>query len=272
MSCSKVTSNYCCSIVSVCSICIRKYMLYKTNCPSCFAETVETQLKFNRTIDNIIIILKRLKEPLCEALQITNHNNILSKSGNNKSTVNSPSNTQAKANNPHNIQLSPVINTTPKPPSEKPAAKSLFPCSSPKPPTHSPRASNFVTSLNSSFVDKSCVTSPTPHRHMISMSPSVSSPLTSPSTAGSSEVANKTAPKSVIQMLMSPGKKATTSTQVVPSTPKHHGTQRQNNAQATVSDVPKVTCPVCNVDIPQRYINTHLDTCLKNSQQPTEEK
>ncbi|XP_065343191.1 E3 ubiquitin-protein ligase RAD18-like [Cloeon dipterum] len=44
-----------------CSLCIRKYMQYKTSCPRCFANVNESELKNNRVLDEIITLLPRLK-------------------------------------------------------------------------------------------------------------------------------------------------------------------------------------------------------------------
>ncbi|CAB3364124.1 Hypothetical predicted protein [Cloeon dipterum] len=44
-----------------CSLCIRKYMQYKTSCPQCFASVTESELKNNRVLDEMITLLPRLK-------------------------------------------------------------------------------------------------------------------------------------------------------------------------------------------------------------------
>lgn len=41
-------------IILDCSLCIRKYLLYKTQCPICFTETFEKDLRTNKILDEII--------------------------------------------------------------------------------------------------------------------------------------------------------------------------------------------------------------------------
>lgn len=45
-----------------CSLCIRKYLHYKTQCPICFEETFEKDLRKNKLLDEIIIHYLNFKE------------------------------------------------------------------------------------------------------------------------------------------------------------------------------------------------------------------
>ena len=53
-----------------CSLCIRKYLHYKTQCPACFAETFEKDLRTNKALDEIISQFLRIKDKLKRCLQI----------------------------------------------------------------------------------------------------------------------------------------------------------------------------------------------------------
>lgn len=51
-------------IILDCSLCIRKYLLYKTQCPTCFTETFEKDLRTNKILDEIIIQYLNVEEKL----------------------------------------------------------------------------------------------------------------------------------------------------------------------------------------------------------------
>jgi E3 ubiquitin-protein ligase RAD18 len=53
----------------VCSVCIRKFMQYRTSCPQCLAVVNEIELKNNRSLDEIIVVMRRLRGPLSQKLQ-----------------------------------------------------------------------------------------------------------------------------------------------------------------------------------------------------------
>ncbi|XP_068972294.1 E3 ubiquitin-protein ligase RAD18-like [Bombus flavifrons] len=53
-----------------CSLCIRKYLHYKTQCPACFAETFEKDLRKNKVLDEIIAYFSQIKDKLKRSLQI----------------------------------------------------------------------------------------------------------------------------------------------------------------------------------------------------------
>lgn len=52
-----------------CSLCIRKYIQYKTECPICFSELYDSQLRANRIIDNFVGIFPQLKDRLIRSLR-----------------------------------------------------------------------------------------------------------------------------------------------------------------------------------------------------------
>uniref|UniRef100_A0A0A9X1Y2 RING-type E3 ubiquitin transferase n=1 Tax=Lygus hesperus TaxID=30085 RepID=A0A0A9X1Y2_LYGHE len=53
-----------------CSLCIRKFMQYKNQCPACFEETYEVHLRNNRPLDDIIAIFVKMKDKLQRALRL----------------------------------------------------------------------------------------------------------------------------------------------------------------------------------------------------------
>lgn len=54
---TKCSHNYC-------SLCIRRYMAYKAQCPTCFQAATEPELRNNRLVDEVLRIYKKIKETL----------------------------------------------------------------------------------------------------------------------------------------------------------------------------------------------------------------
>ncbi|KAL2715156.1 E3 ubiquitin-protein ligase RAD18-like [Vespula squamosa] len=52
-----------------CSLCIRKYLHYKTQCPTCFEEIFEKDLRVNKALDQIKQYFLELKEKLAKCIQ-----------------------------------------------------------------------------------------------------------------------------------------------------------------------------------------------------------
>lgn len=52
-----------------CSLCIRKYLHYKTQCPACFEEVFEKDLRVNKALDEIKQYFVQLKEKLTKYVQ-----------------------------------------------------------------------------------------------------------------------------------------------------------------------------------------------------------
>ncbi|XP_014246797.1 E3 ubiquitin-protein ligase RAD18-like [Cimex lectularius] len=53
-----------------CSLCIRKFLQYKNQCPTCFHTVFDVQLRNNRPLDEIIIIYIKLRDKLLRTLRI----------------------------------------------------------------------------------------------------------------------------------------------------------------------------------------------------------
>lgn len=54
--------------VTDCSLCIRKYLHYKTQCPACFEKTFEKDLHTNRILDEIILYFQKIREKLVDCI------------------------------------------------------------------------------------------------------------------------------------------------------------------------------------------------------------
>lgn len=55
---------------SVCSVCIRKYLQFKNQCPTCSEETYTGDLRKNRPLDDIVTIYTDVKERLLFKLRV----------------------------------------------------------------------------------------------------------------------------------------------------------------------------------------------------------
>lgn len=244
----------------VCSICIRKYMLYKTSCPACFIETVETQLRNNRALDEVVGILERLKDPLCQALNANIPNNVSDKNPHSipatsctyntmppeicDTKIPSPSSSSFDTSNitlfdDEEVSTSPTKPLPVKSPILSHKSLSVLPKPAPK--------------LKSSTLQKSTI-----HKSLLAVSTSKSASFV-PGVLSTQTVPEKAPPRTVAQMLMSPVKKAGPSSSSVSPSPQH---SKQSAAGPTVN------CPMCNVDIPQKNIHLHVEACIKNSEQP----
>lgn len=51
-----------------CSLCIRKYLHYKTQCPACFEKTFEKDLHTNRILDEIVTYFSQIREKLASCI------------------------------------------------------------------------------------------------------------------------------------------------------------------------------------------------------------
>lgn len=59
---TKCSHNYC-------SLCIRKHMTYRAQCPTCFQDASEPELRNNRLVDEVLRLYKKLKESLQNSSQ-----------------------------------------------------------------------------------------------------------------------------------------------------------------------------------------------------------
>jgi hypothetical protein len=190
-------------------------MQYRTSCPQCLTVVNEIELKNNRTLDEIIVVMRRLRGPLSQKLQ--------------------------------GVQ-SAVKQDSPKP--QKAASSPSKPIST-KPPLQEANAQTSECEIlmesprrlpNSSF-------EASPLRTPLNNSGLLRSPAGSPSTTSQSRPEIKV--RSLFNMMRSPPALTPSKSAVSNGTVK--------------KVVAMVTCPICQVEIPEANINIHIDRCLERS-------
>ncbi|RZF39825.1 hypothetical protein LSTR_LSTR000473 [Laodelphax striatellus] len=200
-----------------CSLCIRKYMQYKSVCPACFEETFEVNLRNNRPIDDLISIYCTIRDKLFRHLRLSTVH--LQPSQND---VSKPVETCVKDITPESSEnfTSPILKSS--------KSSDIFKKSS-------KGSQGIKKNLSDAFNQKAAADT----------KPSTSSKAAEemPSTSRKSPI------KKIPEIFYSPKKTAPP----VNSSP---------------ANVVKVPCPVCNVDIPERNINGHLDSCLARDGAP----
>ncbi|XP_059475992.1 E3 ubiquitin-protein ligase RAD18 isoform X2 [Neocloeon triangulifer] len=175
-----------------CSLCIRRFMQYKTTCPQCFAHVTETELKNNRVVDEMVTVMRRIKLKM------------------NKATIQ----VDVAQNGP---------TSTPE-----------------KPKTPVKEVHKIVTSVSSPFLDDDEDEPQIVEQTESPIDLNKSIPKT-PDSKGESR-----RPKSIMDhMSRSP---LAGSSKVLPA-------------------ASMVSCPICQVQIPERNINLHIDKCLERGNQ-----
>ncbi|XP_054269395.1 E3 ubiquitin-protein ligase RAD18-like [Macrosteles quadrilineatus] len=224
---------------SYCSICIRKYLSFKTACPICFEEVFETSLRNNRILDRLVELFLRIRDKLIKQLKIAALLNC------NEKPV--PTLTPSQSNTTKKIALP---TETPK---NSTAKKIGLPTETPK------NGKNVSTQATSSKgkLNFSLMSTPSSSVKKSQISKRLEDILGSPATSGptcSHDVDSTPLPGSEDHDLN------------IPTVPTMF-LKEPTSIQAK-TDVPLVTCPVCLVGIPERNINTHLDNCLANADKP----
>ncbi|KAJ7417316.1 E3 ubiquitin-protein ligase RAD18 [Willisornis vidua] len=182
-----------------CSLCIRKFLSYKTQCPTCCVAVSESDLRNNRALDDLVKSFNSARRQLC--------------------------------------QLALDAPAPPAPPAHgrRPAAESSSPGSQPQ-SREGPLMDSFLRK------DKVC--------------PSAEAG----GLAGTGQGTLKSEEHPDLD-----GTAAETG-----DTDKERGSQdgpegtrsHERPSTSVVKGVKKVECPVCEVAIPEQYINKHLDSCL----------
>ncbi|PSN46136.1 hypothetical protein C0J52_12072 [Blattella germanica] len=207
-----------------CSMCIRKSLMYKGSCPTCFAVASDSQLRNNKVVDELIIIFTRLSIEVQKLVQECRGNKPL------QYTKDSRNDEESSSSVNRNVSRSGY------------------------------RSANVET-----------------HNSELYFSPS------KPST--SFFVSKIKEPKTLPSILKESGEGCSKSKGEEPSNQKTESMPTSNSElqipsmftpkkmsikPAIVTTVNLVPCPVCNVDIAERNINTHLDACLKRSEMTQE--
>ncbi|NWR34129.1 RAD18 ligase, partial [Tachuris rubrigastra] len=180
-----------------CSLCIRKFLSYKTQCPTCCVAVSESDLKNNRTLDDLVKSFNSARQQLFQLV------------------LDAPA------------VLSPLAC------SRRPAAESHV-----STPVSQPDSKEVPVIDSFLRKDKVCTSTKT-GTHQGTLKTEEHHDL----RGTAAEAADKD--KDV-------------ASQESPESTKSH----EKPSTSAVKGVKKVECPVCEVAIPEQYINKHLDSCL----------
>ena len=175
-------------------MCIRRYLFYKTECPACFNQVYDTELRVNRTLENIKQNYLKVRDKLKLCLKGTRPVFERPVTVESSSTpVKSSDNRLVSTPKTGNIsRLNQLLN--------------------------SPQTPNRIRNKSALEVDSTM------------QGESIEKHIFSPSTSG-------------IAPIFNPAKIRTLFKKEDPG--------------------PTVPCPVCNVSVPEKHVNRHLDDCLK---------
>ncbi|NWU92434.1 RAD18 ligase, partial [Upupa epops] len=187
-----------------CSLCIRKFLSYKTQCPTCCVAASESDLKNNRVLDELVKSFNFARQQLFQLV------------------LNTP-------------LVSPPLDC-----SRRSAGKSHI-----KSPGSWPVVKEEVID---SFLSKDSICSPTK----------------TDGQAGTDEKAFKTEECHSLYSGSAEGAGKANEGQS-PESPDYTRTHEKPST-STVKVVKKGGCPVCEVAIPEQYINKHLDSCLRRDE------
>ncbi|XP_066984180.1 E3 ubiquitin-protein ligase RAD18-like isoform X2 [Macrobrachium rosenbergii] len=239
-----------------CSMCIRQYLGYKTQCPACFQETTGQQLRNNRLLDEIILLFPALRDKTARQCQSAKGNTISGYLVKDDDSNDSSGSTNAAIN-----VLSPDVRSKVK--KEDSATPS--------------QASSSNDLLSTPRSSKTSLMMETPKRNLTSVSSK--SPLVFSSPASSSRssngiVSSKLSVKSpsIVSASQSPSTSASLSQSGRQSVSGFFSIMGERAGSDTGNEEPKVACPVCNVRVPERNINLHLDACLKRMEEGDKEE
>ncbi|XP_063243662.1 E3 ubiquitin-protein ligase RAD18-like [Bacillus rossius redtenbacheri] len=212
-----------------CSVCIRKSLQYRTQCPSCFEGTVETQLRNNRVLDELVRIFAEMRDDLIHCIRSSEY----------KRSVAQKVGTGALGKG--------VMAAAPATPLGEPVVCST-PCHTPdslRSPVIQPRnraalSQNPAAKNLAGEFDKRARNCPVDGAQQPSTSSAQGNAVMWSDDPASTREDAVTKRDVLIPSIFSPKK---------PSRPK----------------VPekKVACPVCAVEVLEVHVNQHLDACLK---------
>ncbi|NWU85680.1 RAD18 ligase, partial [Onychorhynchus coronatus] len=188
-----------------CSLCIRKFLSYKTQCPTCCVAVSESDLKNNRTLDDLVKSFNSARQQLFQL-----------------------------------VRDAPAV-PSPLPRSRRPAAERHGSA-----PVSQPQSKDVPVIDGFLRKDNVCT-------------------LTKPGgLAGTDQGTFKTEePRDLHGTAAEAGDKDSE----VGSQERPECTESQEKpSTSVVKGVRKVECPVCEVAIPEQYINKHLDSCLSREE------
>ncbi|KAF7661711.1 hypothetical protein LDENG_00255560 [Lucifuga dentata] len=214
-----------------CSLCIRKFLSYKLQCPVCNLQVTEQDLRNNRTLDDLVVNFKAARDQLSKA--------------NYESLPISPK-TPASA----------VKRKTPRDRAQKCNSSVLSHFFQKRPKTslakETQRDGSVAQSAQQEIIE-------TARAHIANSGDlhSLHSPTAKPPLAVKEESMDEQ--EDCIQGLMAVKQENTSSHS---SSPPTQQCKTEPSSTTDVKPVIKVECPVCSVSVSQNFINKHLDTCL----------
>nr|XP_045623932.1 E3 ubiquitin-protein ligase RAD18-like isoform X1 [Procambarus clarkii]XP_045623933.1 E3 ubiquitin-protein ligase RAD18-like isoform X1 [Procambarus clarkii]XP_045623934.1 E3 ubiquitin-protein ligase RAD18-like isoform X1 [Procambarus clarkii] len=240
-----------------CSLCIRQYLSYKTQCPACFQETTTQHLRNNRLIDEIIGLFSTLRDKVARMSQASKGGVITSYLETSKCEGEAKADEAVISSFPSS---QPFITTTTTS-GETSSMGREGKIASPKgflSTQRSDRGNNVSHKIN---LGKNMLpnqsSSPLKSNNNNYTTPSKSS------SSSSSEVTLKSPLGSLQASRMSTSQSPSTrgACQVASGhfSIFNHSTSNEGNGE----DGGRVPCPVCSVAVPERNINLHLDACLQ---------
>ncbi|XP_046996084.1 E3 ubiquitin-protein ligase RAD18-like isoform X1 [Schistocerca americana] len=198
-----------------CSLCIRKSLGYKTECPTCMKETFESHLRSNRILDDIVTLYVGFKGTLLPML-LHKHNRL---------TLNEVPFTSADDADDKLANIKRQVKCIP-----------------------SEREATIISEekRNCELFNREIISNPTLKE------------------ISDNDLRNVVTPQKIIlPSQLAVGRPSTSKSSIkIPAM----FTSPKKNVQNTEPALRKVTCPVCNVDIPEKNINFHLDNCLKREE------
>ncbi|XP_060925914.1 E3 ubiquitin-protein ligase RAD18 [Limanda limanda] len=210
-----------------CSLCIRKFLCYKLQCPVCYAQATEQDLSNNRILDDLVVNFQAARQQLSKA--------------NFDSPPISPK-TPASA-----VKCKPARERGQKSNSN---VLSHFFQKKPKTLAATETQGDASTSL---CVEQGKMKTTRTHANLHS----ASAPI---------PVSVKDEPMDVeeasVHVLVSVKQEDTFSHSVSTRVEMPHSSSPPNDAKPVI----KVECPVCSVGVSQQFINKHLDTCLSSGE------
>ncbi|XP_064012206.1 E3 ubiquitin-protein ligase RAD18 isoform X2 [Pogoniulus pusillus] len=179
-----------------CSLCIRKFLSYKTQCPTCSVATSESDLKNNRTLDELVKSFQSARQQL---VQLLSGSSLL---------------------------------------------PSLLACSRPSAGSSHVESAGAEVPAVASIVKKEEVCTPPKAGGLAAAQHQGLQPEGQPKLHSSSAEL-----------------RAKASQEAAPGSPEGSKGHEKPSTSA-VKAAKKVECPVCEVAVPEQYINQHLDSCL----------
>ncbi|XP_071525578.1 uncharacterized protein [Panulirus ornatus] len=240
-----------------CSICIRQYLTFKTQCPACFQETTSQHLRNNRLLDEIIGLFPALRDKVARLNRISKGNvvtsyletrNIRVDTKEDQAAINTCNSGQffTSPKTPRNNQLEDEERASPKQISSPEGLQVLT------------RNDKDITATPKRNVGKIF----SPRRSSTPLGESKPEPCSSKSSSSSKSQAKLKSSVSSLSQSSSylPSTQSTSQTSAYFSV---SGNRSINNESSSEQDGTCVPCPVCGVEVPERNINLHLDACLQ---------